>query len=70
MANFPYWLKVIIRILLLPCAFILNLVPHVIGIVVNLYRWVRHGGEFITYTQEDTASMAKIFIELKKQNKS
>lgn len=65
MKNFPYWLKVTIRIILLPCAFILHLIPHLIGLSTNLYRWVRYGGEFIVYRQDDIATMAHIFYELK-----
>lgn len=61
-------LKVLIRIILLPCAFILHLIPHIIGLTVNLYRWVKYGGEFITYKGDDRAAMAKIFDQLKKQN--
>lgn len=60
-------LKVIIRIILLPCALILHLIPHIIGLTVNLYRWVKYGGEFITYKGDDRAAMAKIYYELKKQ---
>lgn len=58
-------LKVIIRIILLPCALILHLIPHIIGLTVNLYRWVKYGGEFITYKGDDRAAMSKIFDELK-----
>ena len=61
-------MKIAIRILLLPVGFILQLIPHVIGLTINLYRWVRYGGEFIIYTGDDKASMAKIYTELKKLN--
>lgn len=61
-------MKIAIRILLLPVWFILQLIPHVIGLTINLYRWVVYGGEFIVYTQDDRPSMGKIFQELKKQN--
>lgn len=68
MNKFPYWLKVTIRIILLPSALLLHLVPHIIALVTNLFRWVKYGGEFIAYTQSDQASMAKIFMELKKRD--
>lgn len=63
--NRPY--MVAIRVLLLPVALILHLIPHITGLIINLYRWVRYGGEFIVYTQDDKPSMAKIFNELKNQ---
>jgi hypothetical protein len=62
-----YILKVIIRIILLPCALILHLIPHIIGLTVNLYRWVKYGGEFVTYKGDDRAAMSKIYEEIKKQ---
>jgi len=64
--NRPY--MVAIRVILIPVAFILQLVPHIMGLVINLYRWVKYGGEFIIYNQDDKPSMAKIFNELKKQD--
>lgn len=66
--KLPVWAKIMIRVILLPIAFILHLIPHIIGLVVNLKNWVVYGGEFISYTKDDKASMAKIFNELKKQN--
>ena len=59
---------VAIRVFLLPVAFILHLIPHVTGLIITLYRWVRYGGEFIVYTHDDKPSMAKIFDELKKDD--
>ena len=68
MTNLPYFLKVAIRIILLPCAAILYLIPHIIGYTVNLFRWVKYGGEFITYKGDDRASMGKIYEELKNKD--
>lgn len=57
--------KVIIRVILLPVAFILHLIPHILGMAITLYRWVKYGGEFIVYTQEDKATMYKIFKSIR-----
>ena len=66
--NRPY--MVAIRVILIPVAFILHLIPHVTGLIITLYRWVRYGGEFIVYTHDDKPSIAKIFDELKKEDSS
>ncbi len=64
----PKWLKITIRVILLPVALILHLIPHIIGITVNMKRWVIYGGEFIVYTQDDVMTMTKIYDELKKKS--
>jgi predicted Zn-dependent protease len=63
--NLPQWIKIIIRIILLPIAFVLHLVPHIIGITVNMKNWVLYGGEFMVYNQDDQMTMTKIYKELK-----
>jgi len=60
--------KIMIRIILLPIALVLHLVPHIIGITVNMKNWVLYGGEFTVYNQDDQMTMAKIYKELKKQS--
>jgi len=67
--EIPNWLKITIRVILLPCALLLHLIPHIIGLVVNLKNWVVYGGEFIAYSNSDKVSMANIFKELKKNAK-
>jgi len=62
------WFKITIRIMLLPIAFVLHLIPHIIGITVNMKNWVLYGGEFTVYNQDTQMTMAKIYKELKKQN--
>lgn len=60
-------MKIAVRILLLPIAFLLHLIPHIIGLSVTLYKWVRYGGEFIVYDPTDRASIGRIWEELKKR---
>lgn len=65
--NQPH--TIVIRVLLLPIAFILHLIPHIMGLTITMYRWLVYGGEFIVYNQDDKPSMAKIFDKLKQKEK-
>ena len=69
MRNLPQWLKITIRVILLPTAFLLHLVPHIVALITNLKNWVLYGGEFMVSKQkQDFATMDKIYEELKKIN--
>lgn len=60
---------VIIRLIVLPAAFIIHLLPNIVALCVNLYRFVLHGGEFIVYNSKTRESISDIFKELERQRK-
>ncbi len=71
MKGLPQWLKITIRVILLPTALLLHLIPHIIALTRNMKNWVLYGGEFMISQQKvDYASMQKIYEELKKQNEN
>ena len=63
--QLPKWLKLIIRIILLPAAMLLHLIPHLVGYVLGLKNWVIYGGEFITYEKNESTIIADIYQKLK-----
>ena len=65
--QLPKWAKIIIRIILLPAAMLLHLIPHLVGYILSLKNWVIYGGEFITYQKNDPAQINDIY-ELLKEN--
>ena len=62
----PNYVKIAIRIILLPIAFVIHLIPHIIGLFVNMYRWVLYGGEFIVYTNKTKQTISDCFEYLNK----
>ena len=68
MTRLPQWIKILIRIILLPIVFAIHIIPYAYSLFYNLYLWVRYGGEFITYRKGDRESIKDIFNELKNQN--
>jgi len=65
MQYLPNWVAIIIRIILLPIAAILHLIPHVMGFTASLILWVRYGGEFTIYQKDERVTISKIYDELK-----
>lgn len=65
----PKWLRITIRVILLPVALIIFIIPHIIGLIVTMCRWIKYGGEMIVYLQDDVPMISRIFYELKEQKK-
>ena len=63
--QLPKWLKLIIRVLLLPAAMLLHFIPHFVGYILGLKNWVINGGEFITYEKNEAATIGDIYQLLK-----
>ncbi len=63
--QLPYLARFTLRLVLLPCAMLLHLIPHVIGWVIGCKNWLIYGGEFITYEKNETATIAEVYDYLK-----
>jgi len=68
MTFLPQWVKIIIRIILLPTAMIIHLIPHIVAYIRNMCFWVAYGGEFIIHSKEDKATISRIYYKLKEHD--
>ena len=67
--QLPVWIRVLIRIILLPIAMVLHIIPHIVGFTISMKNWVLYGGEFITYQKNDPAQIIDIYNLLKNKAK-
>jgi len=54
-----------IRILIAPIVFVIYVITFSFLCFKGTFLFLKHGGEWITYTKDDKVSMAKIYEKLK-----
>jgi hypothetical protein len=60
--------RIITRIIVSPIILALLICSYVIGCAKHFVKYIRYGGEWITYTKDDPKRMDDIFKLLKEQN--
>ena len=63
--QLPRWAQIVVRLIALPLAAGLHLIPHVIGYFQAVHRFVLYGGEFITYEKNDPATISDIYQSIR-----
>ncbi len=58
----------ITRILVSPCVFIIIFLGHNLFVLKRFWHFLKFGGEYINFEQNERATIQDIFNELKKQN--
>ena len=61
-------MKYIVRILSAPFLFIVLLVANVYMSLNSIFCWIKNGGEFHIYEQNEKATIQKIYDEIKNKD--
>ena len=59
--------KLILRIIASPFLLMMMLVFHIYTGFLNTFLFIKYGGEWMTYSDEDKPTIYKIYEELKKK---
>ena len=60
--------RIVFRIILSPIILTLLIFTYGIGCLKHFIKYIKYGGEWITYAKEDTKRMEDIYKLLKEQN--
>lgn len=62
--------RLILRIITSPFLLIMMLVFHIYTGFLNTFLFIKYGGEWMTYSDEDKSTIYKIYKELKEKSET
>lgn len=62
--------NIVLRLLVSPFVFALLFIAHNLFVIKRFYHFLKFGGEYINFEQNEKATIQDIYNELKKQNEN